>query len=184
MTHARRRRCPRRASSSCRPQFEAHSAHVLFRAVVHYPWHPAHGSTIDVHYREKRGGEDVLVCTLPNAAAAVVVPAWMFDRALCSRLTLGPRRASVPALREVRAVIDEVRSAKPTGSSGIVRPEEIDGEATSRAQPIDGPKAADGDHLPDQREDSGFEDSSRDRRSSGTSSARSRTTRHRRRGAR
>ncbi len=84
-------------------QLEGHSAHGTFRAEVHHPWHPACGTTIDIQYREKRGGEEVFVCSIPHDAA-VVVPAWMFDRAVCSRLTLGPPRAAVVALRKVRSI--------------------------------------------------------------------------------
>jgi hypothetical protein len=32
----------------------------------------AHGSQIHVHYREKREGEEVFVCTIANDAAVVV----------------------------------------------------------------------------------------------------------------
>lgn len=55
------------------------------------------------------------MCTLPSAKAAVVVPAWMFDRAFCSRLTLGARRAAVGALRELRSILDELQSPKARG---------------------------------------------------------------------
>lgn len=55
------------------------SAHVAFRAGVHYRWPPAHGRTSDVHYRDKRGGEEVFVCTLHVGWCAL-------------RCTLHPRR--------------------------------------------------------------------------------------------
>jgi hypothetical protein len=62
--------CPNlRTSSSCdRPQVTGHSAHVAFRAEVHYPWHPARGSEIAVLYRERRGGEEVFVCVIAEDA--------------------------------------------------------------------------------------------------------------------
>ena len=177
-------RSARRESSSVRGQFEGHSAHVAFRAEVHYPWHPAHGSEIDVHYREKRGGEEVFVCTLPNAAAAVVVPGWMFERRSCSGMILGPRRSSIGALREVRSILDEIRSAKANGSHGTLPSEESDGKRAARPQAINKRLAADGDPVPDQRANSGSEDSQRGGRPPRTSSAPGGATRQRRRGER
>jgi len=167
-----------------RRQFEGHSAHVAFRVEVHYPWHAAYGREVDVHYREKRGGEEVFVCTLPNAGAAVVVPAWMFDRAFCSGLKLGVRRVSTAALRDALSMVDEIRSAKPTGSSGTVLSEDSDGKTKLGAGPIVKDAGADGDLVPDQGAPSRSEDTKRGRRSPRASSAGSCTRQRRRRGAR
>lgn len=88
---------------------------------------------------------------LPSAAAAVVVPAWMFDRAFCSRLTLATRRAAVGALRELRSILDEILSAKPRELSGTVPSEDPDEQKTSRARSLENAHAADGDRNPAKR---------------------------------
>lgn len=123
----RDRRCRRTAMLADPSQAPGHSAHVAFRAKVHYPWHPARGSEVEVRYREKRGGEEVFFC--PNADdVAIAIPAWMFDRPICSRMKLGARRTSLAALRELRSMLDELRSPTPITSSGRVASEESDGE--------------------------------------------------------
>ena len=129
---------------------KALSARVAFRAKVHDRWHPAHGSTIGIHYREKRRGEEVFVCTLQNAGAAVVVPPWMVDRAFCSRLAVGPRCASVVSLRDVQFIRAENRRAKLSGASRTEASEEFDGRTTACVRPFDKLDVADGDCLSDE----------------------------------
>jgi CubicO group peptidase (beta-lactamase class C family) len=82
-------RFDRRENSSFRGQVSAHYAHIAFRAQVHYPWYPAKGVEVTVHYREKRGGQQALVRSFPDAIAAVVIPAGMFDRAMFDPFELG-----------------------------------------------------------------------------------------------
>lgn len=90
----------------------------------------------------------MFVCTIAEDAG-VIIPAWMFDAALCSRMTLGTRRASIVALRELRSIVDEIRSAFPTGSSGTVASEESDDKIkiprakTSASCPPDGARISD-----------------------------------------
>jgi hypothetical protein len=60
-------------------------------------------------YRERRGDEEVFVCVIADDAG-VVIPAWMFDSVVCSGMTIGERRASIVALREVRRIVDEIRA--------------------------------------------------------------------------
>ncbi|WP_437896176.1 hypothetical protein [Sorangium sp. So ce124] len=72
-------------------------------------------------YREKRGGEEAFVCVFADDAG-VVIPAWIFDRAACSEMTLGVRRVSIAALREARRLVDEIQSPTPIASSGRVAP--------------------------------------------------------------
>jgi len=57
---------------------------------VHYAWHPAFGSEVDVLYREARRGEDVHVCVRPDGSG-VVIPSWMFDSARCGSMVLVTR---------------------------------------------------------------------------------------------
>jgi len=92
---------------------------------VHYRWHPARGAEIEVHYRERRGGEEVYVCTVAQDAG-VVIPAWMFDSSLCASMVLGTRRVAAPALRELRTLVDELVGARLVVSSGRVAPEASD----------------------------------------------------------
>ena len=86
-----------------------HSAHVAFRARVHYPWHPSFGRDLDVLYRESRRGEAVHVCLMPDGTGEVV-PVWMFDSVACASMARGMPRASVKALELARAILDELRS--------------------------------------------------------------------------
>jgi hypothetical protein len=57
------RRSARRGSGSWRSRSPtpSDSAHVPFPARVYYPWHPASGTDVAVHYREVRRGERVLI---------------------------------------------------------------------------------------------------------------------------
>ena len=82
-------------------------------------------SDITVHYREKRGKHEVFVCTFAQDAG-VVIPAWMFDAAYCATLTLGDRRSSILALKELRELLDEMRAEPPTATPGIVAAEGSD----------------------------------------------------------
>lgn len=127
-------------------QVAGHSTHVAFRSEVHYPWHPARGVEIEVHYREKRGGEDVYVCTIADDTG-VVVPAWMFDQGFCSQLILGTRRTSTAALRELRGILDEIRSTIPSAPSGRV-PQEVSDDETQLAKAT-ARRAADPDRISD-----------------------------------
>jgi len=92
---------------------------------VQYPWHPAYRDTIVVHYREKRGDCDVFVCTIAGDSG-VVIPMWMFDRAICLHMTLGDRRASMAALQELRGILSELQAVVTTSASGTVASEESD----------------------------------------------------------
>ena len=92
---------------------------------MQYPWHPAYGNTIVVHYREKRGDRDVFVCTIAGDSG-LVIPIWMFDRAICLQMTLGERRASMAALQELRGVLSELQAVVTSSASGTVASEEAD----------------------------------------------------------
>lgn len=72
-----------------------------------YPWHPAFDTDVDVLYEEKRRGEVVYVCLLPNDSGAVI-PKWMFNDGKCSEMQVAESRASLPALIEVRAILTEL----------------------------------------------------------------------------
>jgi hypothetical protein len=125
-------------SFSARRQVPGHSAHFAFGAWVHYPWHPAQGQEIVIHYREKRAGEEVFVCTVADEAS-VVIPAWMFDRAACARMQLGDRRVSIAALQQLRELLRELQCASHVAQSVTVSSEECADEETLMQGP---PQAA------------------------------------------
>lgn len=87
-----------------RQQGRSHSAHVAFRARVHYQFHPAFGRDLEVQYREERRGEIVFVCAIADGTWGTI-PTWMCDPALCARVTVGEPGASVAAMQEVREIL-------------------------------------------------------------------------------
>jgi len=115
-------------------QFQAHTAHIELSAVVRYPWHPAYGKQIEIHYREMRRGEDVFVCTVA-ADAGVVIPAWMFDAVQCVHMTAGAPRVSLEALKELQSILTELRVDPALETSDIVASEVFDAEVkTARCE--------------------------------------------------
>jgi hypothetical protein len=121
-SNARRRRCRRRASFSCRGQVQSHSAHVAFSVHVRYRWHAYFARELSVLYRETRRGESVYVCLMPDGTGSVV-PEWMFDAAECLRHDLGPPRASIDALLDLRALLLAIAS-DPELSVALLPPQE------------------------------------------------------------
>lgn len=99
---------------------------------VEYPWHAAAGVEVEVLYREQRRGEVVFICRMPDGTGEVV-PAWMFDGAECSRLKVGPPRASVKALAELRARLDGICS-DPGKVAEIARRQEVPDEEQDAVQ--------------------------------------------------
>ena len=87
-----------------------------------------------MQYREKRSGEEVFVCLVADGTA-IVIPAWMFDQAFCSRLKLGPPRVSTDALRELKGVLDEFREQTGVASAGTLASEVPDDEALRSETP-------------------------------------------------
>ena len=77
-------------------------------------------------YRESRRGEAVFVCRMPDGCGEVV-PSWMFDAAACAGMALGPPRASVAALAELRALLNALGSDDPAVAVNA-RPQEPDDE--------------------------------------------------------
>ena len=50
---------------------------------MHYAWHPACGTDVEVQYREVRRGERVLICRVAEDTSAVV-PAWVAGKGIAS----------------------------------------------------------------------------------------------------
>src|SRR5690242_20609758 len=72
-----------------------------------YRGHSLVGQSLPVLYRERRRGEQVAICELPDGSRAVV-PAWMLDRAACATLTFGAPQCSLEALRDLRRLLDSL----------------------------------------------------------------------------
>lgn len=102
---------------------------------MHYPWHPARGTSLDISYIEHRRGEQVAVCALPDGGRGLV-PLWMLDASSCALMTLGAARASLKALMELRMLLtqigSDVRSGGPDGGQ-----EYIDDEGSATSQTTD-----------------------------------------------
>lgn len=75
---------------------------------MHYRWHPAFDCELEIRYVEVRRAERVFVCAMADTSTAVI-PAWMFDVALCAGMAVGAPRVSVEALLEVRALLGGTR---------------------------------------------------------------------------
>ncbi len=60
---------------------------------VLYPWHPWFGRVIRVHEVIRRGSGDILRCSLDGAGERIELPPRMFDRTVCScvSMTAAPR---------------------------------------------------------------------------------------------
>jgi hypothetical protein len=93
-----------------------------------YRWHPAFDSEVDVLYEERRRGETVYVCLLPNDSG-VVIPTWMFSAAACDAMKIGAPRASLGALNEVRAILSEIGFDRVGTAARQLRKEPIDANA-------------------------------------------------------
>jgi hypothetical protein len=120
---------------------QCYSAHVPFRARLHYPWHPACGTDVDVQYREvRRGGEVVLICRVADDTAAVI-PAWMFDPGRCAGMAIGMSRASVAALEQIRIILGKLGCDGPATATDAWSQEAAD-EADTRVAPDPSPDDA------------------------------------------
>jgi hypothetical protein len=76
---------------------------------VHYQWHPWHGQQVHVRGEARRGGREVLRCVREEQqhAAALEIPAWMFDSGLCSGMKPGSQiRVSLGALATLQALLE------------------------------------------------------------------------------
>lgn len=72
---------------------------------------------INIAYREHRGGEDVAVVEGPDGSRTVL-RAWMLDVGTCAAMTIGPARAAIFALVELRSALEALafdRSGSPVG---------------------------------------------------------------------
>ncbi len=87
------------------------------RAIVHYRWHPQFGTEVRIAYREHLRGEDVAVFHMRDGTRTVL-PAWMLDAGVCAVMTLGPERAAISSLVELRATLAALgfdRRVSPVG---------------------------------------------------------------------
>ena len=122
-------------SCSCSPTaggIKRDSAYRCEFAVVEYRWHPLHGKRLLVIRRTGRRGSEVLHVETRRGIAKEL-PAWMFDRATCSTMSLGPPQDSIEALLELREILDLASPRLPKdASSTLLEGEESSGEAHSK----------------------------------------------------
>ena len=94
---------------------------------VLYPWHPWFGRVILVHHVIRQGSGDVFRCSLDDAGERVDLPSWMFDRAICSRVSMAPSpRVNVAALATLKNLLAD------SGSHGDPLPHRPDSGAGSK----------------------------------------------------
>jgi hypothetical protein len=69
---------------------QQHKAHKTEFLEVHYPWHPLHKQMIPVHFERRWKNGVALRCGAHDGVGRrdFDIPAWMFDRATCSTMTL------------------------------------------------------------------------------------------------
>jgi len=76
-----------------------------------YPWHPWFGRIVRVREATRKGGEDVLRCSLTDdrSGRCLELPAWMFARKVCAAMRLAEapvaELAALGALRVVSRVV-------------------------------------------------------------------------------
>ena len=84
-----------------------HDAHVGRLVIVHYRFHPLYAQTIRVQYNEETEHKDFVFVELPDGSIGGI-PRWMTDRVVCSAMTLGSPRLAIPALVELKKLVDIV----------------------------------------------------------------------------
>lgn len=77
--------------------------------MVRYQWHPDFGRDVVIRYRERRRGEQVFVCVGANDTSEVI-PAWMFDAAVCANQKLDVPQVNLAALEDLRGLLSALAS--------------------------------------------------------------------------
>ena len=89
---------------------------------MHYPFHPRAGEQITTLYSKKYRGEKHFVIEQPDGTYALL-PAWMTQQeAGCFQLT-SPPTLSLPAIRELKLILNEYHQASNLGKSGEAKDE-------------------------------------------------------------
>lgn len=86
-----------------------HNAHKTEIHRVHYMWHPLFGCDVVVHFRAIRPTGVTFRCQVDqdDKRRRSEVPAWMFDRAVCSQIQLLPEpHVTLRALVELKWLLD------------------------------------------------------------------------------
>jgi hypothetical protein len=128
-----------RCATGPRCTTRSHKTHISECHEVLYRWHPWSGRSVFVLLKFVRGSEPVFRCRLSedDATTPLEIPAWMFDRATCSRmrLTVTPRvacehlvalrtllRACGTATRTLQGLQDQHRPLNTTGDADATTP--------------------------------------------------------------
>src|SRR5579885_175390 len=85
----------------------------MLREVL-YPWHPLRGVVVIVKSVHRRGDIGIFRCHLPGNERrdCFEVPAWMFDREVCSRMEVLPSpRPSLACLLDLKRLLNETRAS-------------------------------------------------------------------------
>ena len=98
---------------------------------MEYAWHPLCGQPLIVHGQRNTPSGVVLHCrktSEPEGAVCSQIPEWMFDRAICSALTLeNAPRASWEALLGLKQLLEDSFAASAnTGGSDEAIPRDND----------------------------------------------------------
>ena len=93
-----------------------HNAHITESRVIRYPWHPWYGrSVVVVRVSEKREQPVFRCAPEMDAMRSIEVPQWMFDAAVCCRMTLAPTGSvCIQALRELARLLCALSRAEPS----------------------------------------------------------------------
>jgi hypothetical protein len=91
-------------------------------AVIAYRWHPLYGQQVTRLWDKQISERPYVVCQLSNGEQHPL-PAWMLDSAHCAQHSDGAPMLSLPALHELRRVLDSFQ-----------RPAVCDGRAKDLSQ--------------------------------------------------
>lgn len=76
---------------------------------MQYRWHPLYGSRLRLAKIAKNTGVEELHCELSNGIV-IGIPRWMTDAGRCLQMEIGEPIVAVPALEELRTLLDGLKS--------------------------------------------------------------------------
>lgn len=109
---------------------------------VHYRWHPLYGQMARVNRSVPSDSGAWLFCELPDGTRGTL-PAWMTDAGACAVLTLGAPMVAIPALQEVRVLLDALaRGSDRTDRTEVSMPFKEGCDASKESVETDPPDMA------------------------------------------
>ena len=76
---------------------------------MQYPWHPLFGSKLKLVKTAKITGVEELHCETPDEIV-LGIPRWMTEAGRCLSMEIGNPVVGLPALAELRALLDGLKS--------------------------------------------------------------------------